>query len=116
MAKVLQNALGDPWKRLQDSTTTFGDRLDKHAQAERKVFFRALIENLRSSLQRIPSLHFSPEPESENIRKRAPAELLKHEADDLRDEPAPRTEGVSGADDILAAMAGYCGDLGRAAA
>jgi len=42
--------------------------------------------------------------------------LDKDEANYLRDQPPARPEVVSAADDILAAMAGYRGDLGWATA
>jgi hypothetical protein len=88
MADVVQNLIGNPWKRLHDSITTSRDRLDKHPQAEKKVLFRAWIGNVRSSVEPIPSLHFSNDTALENIRKRAQAKLLKHAVDDLRDQHA----------------------------
>jgi hypothetical protein len=116
MADVVQNVISDLWKRLRDSTTRLCDRLEKCAQGERKVLFRAWIEDVRSSVALIPSLHFSNDPEPETIRKHAQVKLRKHEVDDLRDQPAARVEVASTADDILAALTGDCKDHGRAPA
>jgi hypothetical protein len=116
MADVVQNVISDLWKRLRDSTTRLCDRLEKCAQGERKVLFRAWIESIRSSVEPIPSLHFSNAPALENIRKRGQAEPIKHAADDLRDEHAAQAEVASAADDILASLTGDCEHRARAAA
>jgi hypothetical protein len=116
MADVVQNVISDLWKRLRDSTTRLCDRLEKCAQGERKVLFRAWIEDVRSSVALIPSLHCSNDPEPDTIRKHAQVKLRKHEVDDLRDQPAARVAVASTADDILAALTGDCKNRGRAPA
>jgi len=96
MADVVHNVIGNPWSWLHDTIMTSRDRLDKHPQAEKKVPFRTWIGNVRSSIEPIPSLHFSNDAALENIRKRAQAKLLKHAVDDLRDRHAARAEVARG--------------------
>jgi hypothetical protein len=113
MNEALKNAIADLWQRLHDSIETLRDRLAKYEESEKKMFFRAWVDNVRSIVELIPALNFTADPDLQNIAGRAEAELLKYEADYLREQDAARAEVATAADDILAAMAGYIGDQWR---
>jgi hypothetical protein len=110
MQGVLTAAIGDLWGRLRDPIENLRDRLDKYETAERKLWLPVWIDNIKAVIEMIPKLDFTGDPELARICREAEMKLSKWNSDQIRTSKATREFVRTAADDILEAMAGYCGE------
>ena len=113
-------AMSDVWSRLYNSVEHMRERLagyhvDPATGKTSGIFRDSLVENLRELVGLLPSLNLTGDSRLEEMRVRLEATLCKDDAETLRTDDDVREATARTARDILADMAGYCGDIGIAA-
>ena len=117
----IEKALRDCWARLYkpvaDMVTRLKrfderDNVKKRAQGERAgTFTKSITENISEILDLLPSLNVFGDREMEQMVERVRAELLRHDRDQLQGSTRVRKAVLRSADQILADMAGFVGDM-----
>jgi len=93
------------WKRLYDATSHMADTLSK----EDTIFRDSLIKNLCNLCDILPALNLTGDPQLEEMRREIETRLCTFEPQELRDNPAERSNAATEADAIAAMMSGYMG-------
>jgi len=109
-AKV-QEATRDLWDRLHKGVARMADRLadDPGEPGKAQRFTSTVVTGLLDLVHLLPALNLTGDPNLERMRREVEDKLTKIPAEDLREDPVARADVKRAADDILKAMAGYCG-------
>lgn len=106
-AQSLDKSMQTVWERLYEEVSHLAERVtayDPNGTKVTGVFRDSLIDNVRNVVDILPSLNITNNPALTRITQEARARLLRHTAQELRDDPGARVETAAAADDILAKM------------
>jgi len=101
----IEQANRDLWRRLYDATAHMAAKLSD-ADA---VFRDSLVKNLCELCDLLPALNLTGDPQLEEMRREIETRLCTFEPQELRDNPAERSNAATEADAIAAMMSGYMG-------
>lgn len=110
MQAAQDEAMRDIWARVSECVNHMADRLRAYKVVAGKAenhFRDSLVENLRDLCELIPRLNFQNDPRLESIRKEIEAELLRVQAQDLRDDFRVRENVAKKAEEIAARVAEF---------
>jgi hypothetical protein len=100
-------AMRDLWKRLHKAVKHAADTL----RDPDNKFKNSLVGNLIELVDLLPRLNLTGDANLEQLRQEVRDSLCQYEPEELRKDPTARKDAAQSADDILAAMAGFVGDL-----
>lgn len=100
-------ATRDLWNRLHDVVSKLHASLGR----EDGRFHSSLLDNVRSLVDLLPALNVTGDPKLDAMRCEIEKKLLSFDALDIRKTPGVRSEATTTAEDILAKMSAYTGDL-----
>lgn len=107
---ALQNAMGDAFERLHKVVRNMADKLAAYDPAQGKQgnpFRDSLVQNVRDLVDVLPALNLTGDARLSQAIDRVRGKLTTHDAQDLREDDALRTETAKEAADIADAMAGW---------
>lgn len=105
--KQLQAAVADIYRRISEHVGRMAEKLVAYQPSSGKgdkaqgVFRDSLVENLRDLVLVLPSLNITSDPHLSAIAKRMEAELIQHDATELRENPELRQSVAKAAAAIL---------------
>lgn len=107
----VREATRDLWDRLHKGVSRMADRLTDNQGEPGKPqrFTSTVVTSLLDLVNLLPALNLTGDQNLERMRREIEAKLTKIPAEDLREDPVARADVKRSADDILKAMAGYCG-------
>lgn len=107
----VQQAMKDLWDRLHQGVSRMADRLedDPGEPGKAKRFTSTVVTGLMDLVKILPALNLTGDPALAKMHREIEAKLVAIPAEVLREDPVTRADVKRSADDILRAMAGYCG-------
>lgn len=102
--KGAQVAMQDLWNRLHGAVSSMAERLSDPD----KIFRDSLVTNLVDLVDLLPRLNLTGDANLAKMAEDARVKLTAYDPQTLRDHKQARAHTAQAANDILAAMAGYC--------
>lgn len=118
MNESVKNAMADVWDRLYKAVEKMRERLtayhvDPATQKTSGIFRDSLVENMRELVGLLPALNLTGDGHLDAMRVRLESTLCVESAETLRQDDDLRERTARQARDILADMAGYCGNVAQ---
>lgn len=108
---AIQAAVSDAWSRLKGPIEHMATMLAKYENGETRAIQEAWVTNVREIAKLIPKLNLTGDPEMDRIAKEAALWLTQWNQPQLKDSPGTRKVVRTKAEELLAQMAGYCGEI-----
>jgi hypothetical protein len=99
-----ETAMADLWTRLHDVVSKMAERLG----TKDAIFRDSLVDNVAELVDLLPRLNLTGDARLDAMRREVADKLLVYEPETLRKDGGARKETARAAEDILAAMSGYC--------
>jgi len=103
MARRVNSAMEDVWKRLHSTLTNYAERM----ASENGRFKEATVDNLKEIVDMLPAFNVLGDPQLERIAKDVQSTLLGNSAKELRKDDKVRSAAAMEAQRILEDMSGF---------